>query len=126
MIPRGFFKKKLYMDVPAGLWNFNFRYTYFCPHLPPMNIPIWYKIENNFVQIYVNSMPSSVMKTLQIGILPFAKKHPQKACAYTYIMSMWEPPFRVVTARFKYYFKKTTHNKKIIPTTVKVEIFALH
>ena len=29
-----------YVDVPAGSRNFDFYYTYFCPHLPPISIPI--------------------------------------------------------------------------------------
>ena len=29
-----------YVDVPAKLGNFDFLYTYFCPHLPLINIPI--------------------------------------------------------------------------------------
>ena len=42
--------------MPAGLQNFDFFYTYFCPHLPHINIPIskrrkQNKITQNFAQI---------------------------------------------------------------------------
>ena len=37
------FSKILYVDMPAGCWNFDFQYTYFCSNLPPISIQISYK-----------------------------------------------------------------------------------
>ena len=39
----GILQESFYLDVPARLWNFDFLYTYFNPHLTPVNIPRWYR-----------------------------------------------------------------------------------
>ena len=80
--PRGgglqkIFKCMWMCDVPAGVRNFDFHYIKFCPHLPQINIPILYKKHPILLKlgafyhrllkihpIYVNWVPSSVMKPL--------------------------------------------------------------
>ena len=72
------FKEICSVDAPAELQNFDFRFTYFCCHLPPSNIPISYKkhpiwvklgaLSVNLLKIHpicVNWVPS-VMKTLRL------------------------------------------------------------
>ena len=39
------------MDVPTGRQNFDFSYTYFCPHLPPIDIPISYKKQSILLKL---------------------------------------------------------------------------
>ena len=84
-------RKILYVDVPAGLQNFDFRYTKFCPLLPSINIPILNKKHPILLKldafyhhllkthpISVNRMPSSVMKNPPIIVPKSTKKHPKR------------------------------------------------
>ena len=97
-------RKILYVDVACQTFKI---LTFAIPnfvHLPPINIPILYKKHPILLKlgalyhhllkihpIYVNWVPSSVMKT-PIAIPKSAKKHPKRQNTYTYTMSMWLPP----------------------------------
>ena len=99
----GVLQNILYVDVAAGLQNFDFHCTYFCCHLPPISIPISYKkhpillkldaFYSNLLKIhpiYVNSAPSSVMKIPDL-LTEIHEKCPKGRHIYIYHVNVRPP-----------------------------------
>ena len=99
---RGALWNKIYMDVPAGLGNFDFHFTKFCPHLPPISMPNLYKKASNFAQTgcflpsFAHNTPNLcklgtfICDETSIAIPKFMKRYPKrqahilKPCQYEY------------------------------------------
>ena len=102
--PKGVLQKFLYRDVPAGCQNSDFHYNYFCPHLPPISIPMSYKKTPNLLKLgaFYDNLLKNTSSLCKLGTCIFdenphrytkiCEKTPQKAGTYTHTMSMWEPP----------------------------------
>ena len=95
----------MYVDVPADLQNFDFRYILFCPNLTPINIPILYKKYSILLKlgafyhhllkihpIYVNWVPSSGMKTPDHYTKIRKKSTPKGRHIYVYHVNVSIPP----------------------------------
>ena len=103
----GFFKKFcMWMCLP-WLQNFNFCYTYFCLHLPRINIPIsnykkhpilfklgaFYYNLLKIHSVYENWAPSPAMNAAPSSLNQSSRRSTPKTGTYTCTMTMWEPQF---------------------------------
>ena len=99
--PDGVPSSKLYVDVPAGPWKFDFLYTNFHTIISILFLKENHQFCSN--RLLFNIICSKYTQFLYFGFLHLWWKPidrytevreiaPQKAGTYTYTISMWEPP----------------------------------